>query len=280
MRVGGIILIIPISFTFIQPCWIFFLLMITNLRIAVCRKAGSAMFLFAAIFCCLSSAVSAQSAGLVGELAGTWRLTASPFAGGNTEIVFAAVPSADGTSLDCHADNFLSSSTMHYAADWQIAVEQDNGKMRLGWKLNADTPASSMEYQESATSYVIGGVDADGSHRYIFLLSENIETQRLEGLTLWTDWQSDVSAVFTLPKTQQIYAVISRNVPCSGGAVGYAEIWSSGRLTRVADDASVEEVTSAAALASTPVYSLQGVRRAQLCRGINIVGGHKIIRQK
>jgi len=238
------------------------------------------MFLFAAIFCCLSSAVSAQSAGLVGELAGTWRLTASPFAGGNTEIVFAAVPSADGTSLDCHADNFLSSSTMHYAADWQIAVEQDNGKMRLGWKLNADTPASSMEYQESATSYVIGGVDADGSHRYIFLLSENIETQRLEGLTLWTDWQSDVSAVFTLPKTQQIYAVISRNVPCSGGAVGYAEIWSSGRLTRVADDASVEEVTSAAALASTPVYSLQGVRRAQLCRGINIVGGHKIIRQK
>ena len=217
------------------------------------------------------------SAQILEQLAGNWKFIASPFEGGSEEIEFTATASSDGTGLVCHADKFLVRASQPYAADWKLAVEQNGENIRLGWVLDAENPASSQEYQEPATSYVLGGKNADGDHRYIYLLTENIDTQKLEGMTLWSDWQSAGSTTFSLPKTQQIYAVVSPYKPYNG-AVGYAEIWASVKVQK-AESAGIAEVNNATQSANAPVYSLQGVRMNQLQRGINIVNGKKVIKK-
>lgn len=206
-------------------------------------------------------------------LAGDWKMVASPFDGGSEEIAFTATVSSDGKSLSCHADQFLVRGSRSYAADWTLAIEQNGDKVRLGWVLDADQPVSSEEYQEPASNYVIGGSNADGTHRYIYLLSENIETSRLEPMTLWSEWQSPESTTFVLPKTQQIYVVVSTGKPYSG-SVGYPEIWASVKLQKM-ENTGIEVHTTAPH--EKVVYNLQGVRQNQMRRGLNIVNGRKIM---
>lgn len=208
------------------------------------------------------------------ELSGSWTFVASPFEGGSTEIAFSATVSSDGTTLNCHADQFMVRGANIYAADWKIAVEQNGENIRLGWLLDAENPVSTKEFQEPASSYALFGKDADGNHRYIYLLSENIDTQKLEALTLWSDWQSATSTSFSLPKIQQIYAVVSTSQPYND-AVGYAEIWASVKLQK-AGGTGIAEVNAANA-EHVVIYNLQGVRQNRLQKGINIVNGKKVV---
>jgi len=211
-------------------------------------------------------------------LAGQWQFVASPFMGGEERIAFTATLSDDGSSLNCHSDNFFAHSSKPYPADWQIAIEHDGDKVRLGWVLDSSTPCSAEEFQEPATAYALFGTDADGSHRYIYFLSENIETQQLEDMTLWSDWQTDANAAFTLPKTQQLYAVASKNKPYSG-AVGYIDIWASGKLLRTTTGAAIHDITGASVtVAGHSIYSLTGQRMAHPAKGLYIKGGKKYLK--
>ena len=211
------------------------------------------------------------------SLAGSWKFVASPFDGGSEEIAFTATPAADGKSLLCHADRFIAKTSEPYAADWTLAVEEADGKVRLGWKLDADRPVTEREYQESASMYVMGGSDADGSHHYIYLLSEDIETWQLEPMTLWSDWQSSSATTFTLSKTQQIYAVVSQHQPYNG-SIGYIEIWASGKLQKQSGESSIQSlVKDQEPSANSHLFNLQGVRLSQLQKGLNIVNGRKVV---
>ena len=219
----------------------------------------------------LALPVSAQSL-----LEGQWEMLASPFEGGEVRVPFTATLSADGTSLACHSEKFITNGTQTYPIDWTILVEQQDQQVRLGWVLDADTPASSVEYQESASHYALFGNDADGTPRYIYLLSENIDTQQLEGMTLWSDWQA-AEGTFTLPKVQQIYATVSTQQPYNG-SVGYIDIWASIKLQHQAT-ASIRSLLSEASQQSTVIHNLQGQRISSLSslRGLFIVNGRKVV---
>ena len=227
-----------------------------------------------AFFAC--SASFAQS-DLVNILSGEWQFVASPFEGGEERISFTATPSADGRSLQCHAESFFAHASKSYPADWSIDVEQEDGKVRLGWVLDNNTPCSTEEYQEPATNYALFGKDADGSHRYIYFLSENIETQSLEGMTLWSDWQTDVNATFSLPKTYQIYAVVSENQPYNG-AVGYIDIWASAKIRRSSNTAIHHIACSSTAITSQPIFNLTGQRISRPTKGMYMINGKKYLR--
>ena len=220
----------------------------------------------------LSGQASAQN---LEELVGNWKLVASPFEGGSEEIAFTASASSDGNTLDCHADQLMVRDANTYDADWKIVVEQNGENIRLGWALDAENPVSTNEFQEPASSYALFGQDTDGNHRYIYLLSENIETQQLEGMTLWSDWQSASSTTFSLPKTQQIYAVVSTNQPYNG-AVGYAEIWASAKLQKVTSTG-IETIQYSQFTVKNSIYNLQGIRLNSLQKGLNIVNGKKVV---
>ena len=228
------------------------------------------------LFCSACLLFSGQaSAQNLEELVGSWKLVASPFEGGSEEIAFTASASLDGNSLDCHAEQLMVRGANTYAADWKIAVEQNGENIRLGWALDSDNPVSTKEFQEPASSYALFGKDTDGNHRYIYLLSENIETQQLEAMTLWSDWQTVGSTTFALPKTQQIYAVVSTNQPYNG-SVGYAEIWASAKLQKVTDTG-IEAIHNSQFTGKNSIYILQGIRLNGLQRGLNIVNGKKVV---
>ena len=244
------------------------------------NRVNFVTLLLCLLACHANIPLSAQST-IAETLAGQWKFVASPFEGGGIEIAFTATPSADGTALQCHADPLLTRSQT-YAANWQLAIEQNEGQVRLGWLLNADVPAFEQEFQENASQYALFGSNPDGTPRYVYLLSENIDTQKLEPLTLWSDWQPADGTIFTLPVTQQIYAVVSKNKPYSG-SVGYAEIWASGRLVRVGGTGiSMLDAQRTQSMQRTQSFDLQGRRmgRDQMptAKGIYIVNGKKYVR--
>ncbi len=227
--------------------------------------------LFTLLFATFLSTAFAQKSQLTGE----WKLTASPFEGGTEVITFTATLSSDKTYLECHTDQFFTRNSKAYPMDWKISIETEGDNIRLGWVLDAEKPASTQEYQD--TQYAIGGAPVDENHRYIYLLSENTETQKLEGMTLWSNWQSSADAVFELPKTQQIYAAVSPNIPYSGG-VGYIDIWASGKLQKNSSDPSgISDITRKASI-SDVYYDLQGRRlQSKPEKGIYIQNGKKYI---
>ena len=243
------------------------------------KRVKIVTLLLCLLACHANLRLSAQSA-MAEALAGQWKFVASPFEGGGIEIAFTATPSADGTALLCHADQFLT-RTQTYAANWQLAIEEQDGQVRLGWKLDNEAPAFEQEFQEDASQYAMGDSNPDGTPRYVYLLSENIETYQLEPLTLWSDWQSADGATFTLPVTQQIYAVVSKNQPYNG-AVGYAEIWASGRLVRAGATAIGTVHGSQFMENGSDSFTLDGRRMAQgqmpTTKGIYIVHGKKYVR--
>ena len=184
-------------------------------------------------------------------MAGQWQLIAS--ANGSAgeggihtakadTINFTATVAPDGRGLLCQTSRlFTSAQGTDYPAEWRILVEEDNaatGRIRLGWVLSADEPASTAEFNEPRQSYLEDGFYYWGSpadlHHYIYLLSENIDTQRLEGMTLWSPWQQPGADTFTLPQQQEVYGVVSTAIPYqSATSTGYFEIWASPRLVRV-----------------------------------------------
>ena len=184
-------------------------------------------------------------------LAGQWMLIATPngttgadgVAIATTDTIrFTATVADDGASLLCEAPLFYTRSGNTYPARWRLAVEQDeqSKKQRIGWVLSTDAPASDKEFMEPKEKYLEDGffywgpADANDTHRYIYLLSENIETQRLEGMTLWSDWMSMTQTNFNFPQNHEIYGIVATSNPYQRGTiVGYFEIWASARITKI-----------------------------------------------
>lgn len=221
--------------------------------------------------------LSLCSAQAQSSLEGEWQFVAGTYEGKIDTIPFTATLSADGQYMECHAENFFKRGSKPYPMNWRVAIGKDGDKTRLGWVLTAEQPTSTEEYQEAAEKYVIGGAAADGSHRYIYLLSENIETQKLEGMTLWSDYMEASETTYVLPKTQQIYGVVSQEIPFNS-AVGFMEIWASGRLQKKNDDpAGISEIANK----ETPnslYFDLQGRRiSGQPQKGLYIRNGRKYI---
>lgn len=199
-------------------------------------------------------------------LEGQWQLVAASYDNIIDTIPFTATLTTDGQSLECHADNFYTRGSKPYPMDWHIAIEQEGETTRLGWVLTSAQPASPVEY----------GEPADGTHRYIYLLSENIETQQLEGMTLWCDYSEEKTA-YLLPKTQQLYGVVSQHIPFSG-VVEYIDIWASGRIQKKNDDpAGISEIVEKET-SDCSYFDLQGRRiSGQPSKGIYIMNGRKYI---
>lgn len=220
------------------------------------------------------------------DLAGKWQLKASPIGvtgddGISTTdwdyIDFTATASADGNTLLCHADNFVTRNGQAYPMDWKVAVERDGNKVRLGWVLDAQQPASTLEFQQPATAYAIGGMNPiEGEHRYIFLLTYDIDQGQEGALTLWSSWiespAADASYVF--PQNYQIDAVVSTTIPY-GPFVGYVDSWASASIMKSSDTAVSEMKVQT--VHSNCIYNIQGVRMNSLQKGINIVNGKKVV---
>lgn len=153
-----------------------------------------------------------------------------------------------GSYLYCHTEKLYTRTGQDYPANWRMAVErnEETKKLRIGWVLDTEKPVSSKEFMEQPEKYMEQGLfyygpsskheGGDTGHRYIYLLSENIDTQRLEGMTLWSAWLSEDATEFTFPQNQEVYAVVSLDQPFnrySYSTVGYFEIWASTRFVKV-----------------------------------------------
>jgi hypothetical protein len=184
------------------------------------------------LFCMLAyhanlAPLYAQSS-LAASLAGTWQFVAANngvevapgvYSAGTDIVDFTATLSADGSYLQCHADNFYSKTGTAYAADWRILVENDGaGKHRLGWVLDSQQPV-----------WV-------GNNRNLYLLSENSDVTALIGMTLWSPWSSMNNTSYTLSNTEnnahKVYGVLSDSQPF-GSNLGWIEIWSSPRFEKL-----------------------------------------------
>ena len=211
-------------------------------------------------------------------LEGKWQMIASPFEGGAATIDFNVINTPAMPLPVAYAESFFTTKTTShtYPANWYMKAELNGNKIRVGWVLSNTSTAFQMEFQEPATEYALFGTDADETHRYVYFLSENIDTQQLEPMTLWSDWEDITATSFKLPQTQQIYAVVSKNKPYSG-SVGYVDIWASVKLQRVNDDASIR--TIGRTTENRDCFDLSGRRLTSAPQhGLYIQGGKKVIK--
>ena len=155
-------------------------------------------------------------------LTGKWMLIASPAGlegdgGIHTTTIdtirFTAILSDDATYLACHADTLRVKDNTPIAADWQMLVAEQNGTRRLGWVLTTETPVAT--YSNN-----------------LYFLSENIQTGRLEGMTLWSDWVEKEGTTYKFPQNQEIYGVWSDQKPYRS-ALSFLEIWASARFVKL-----------------------------------------------
>ena len=155
-------------------------------------------------------------------LTGNWMLIASPvgspgeggvYTSRTDTIRFTATLADDGSCLQCRAESQFSIlnsqfSILNSQLDWQVVVEQNeqDGTRRLGWVLSKDKPVATL---------------SDG--RELYFLSENITTQRLEGMTLYSSWGGADATTYIFPQNQEIYAVAGSDI---------LEIWASPRFVK------------------------------------------------
>lgn len=193
------------------------------------------------------------------QLAGRWKIIAMPngvtgeggiYTATADTIAFTATVASDGMGLVCRADSFYTRTGHVYPATWRMLLEEDaaSGRHRIGWVLDASEPASEREFDEPQQHYLDNGFfywgvssrhpGGDTGHRYIYLLTENIETQRLEGATLWSSWLNSDAAEYAFPQNQEVYGVVALDIPYSYynySDIGYFEIWASPRFVKAAD---------------------------------------------
>ena len=193
------------------------------------------------------------------QLAGQWKFIAMPngvtgeggiYTATADTIAFTATVAPDGMGLVCRAESFYTRSGNVYPATWRMLMEEDaaSGHHRIGWVLDASEPASEKEFEEPQEKYLDNGffywgvnskrTGGDTGHRYIYLLTENIETQRLEGATLWSSWLNSGATEYAFPQNQEVYGVVALDIPYNYynySDIGYFEIWASPRFVRVGD---------------------------------------------
>ena len=162
--------------------------------------------------------------------------------------------------------------------DWKMAIEQNGDKLRLGWVLDDKQPSSAVEFQEAASQYAIGGKDiVEGEHRYIYLLTYNLDSGKEEGITIWSEWTEGTQLNFVFPRNQQIDAMVSTTIPF-GAYIGYVDSWSNPSVYKTnSDPAGIREVASKH-FSEGVYYNLQGGRiDGKPGKGIYILNGKKVI---
>lgn len=174
------------------------------------------------------------------QFSGAWRWVASPMGddSGSGPVVSttATIPftvtlppvgSADyGQYLYCRTDSMPLGKDTFFTAEWrwQYKYDEATGKGVLSMLLDESQP--------------VGTLSTSSGTRYVYFLSENIETQRLEGMSLDSEWTADTltnmsAHEFLLPKTQQIYLVATTSIPYAAKDVtGFLEIYSSVRFVK------------------------------------------------
>lgn len=249
-------------------------------------------------FICIATPMQAQN--MVEQLAGDWTFTASNngvevapgiYSAGTDNIAFTAKVSADGNSLECHADAFYKSKEKTYPADWRIVVESDGaGKHRIGWVLDAAQPFSSQEFLEARSSYLEDGFwywgGTEGGHRYMYLLADNADLTAITGMTFWSGWMSSDATEYSLSNEEnnarKMYLAVSETIPYASN-VGWLEIWSSPKVIK-GSAASVTMPTTATGQPAV-IYDLQGrridsfkIQDSSSKKGLYIVNGKKYVR--
>jgi hypothetical protein len=216
---------------------------------------------------------------LLEQLAGEWHFVASNegeqvapgvYRAGVDDFVFTATASADGQSLECHADClYKAEGGAEYPAQWQIVVEQnDQGQHRIGWVLSADNPCFTAQHE--------------GNN--IYLLADVIDEQSglssFQPMTFWSSWNTEVATSYGLSNidlmARTLYAVLSPAVPYDGSK-SYLEAWTSPRIQRSAYETAVQTISRESSTALRQCFTLSGQRLSQPRRGLNIVGGRKIV---
>lgn len=191
------------------------------------------------------------------QLAGQWQFIAMPngvtgeggiYTATADTIAFTATVAPDGMGLVCWAESFYTRSGNTYPATWRMLLEEDaaSGRHRIGWVLDASEPASEKEFDEPQGKYLDDGffywgvnsnrTGGDTGHRYIYLLTENIETHQLEGTTLWSAWLDADATEYAFPQNQEVYGVVALDIPYTYfnySDIGYFDIWASPRFVRV-----------------------------------------------
>ena len=190
--------------------------------------------------------IHSQVSDALKDFEGNWMLVASNngsvgaggiSVAGTDSISFTAVASSDGIGLLCQASHFFTRTGNSYPATWRMLVEEKDGKHRVGWVLDETQPASTREFDEPREQYLENGSWYWGTgqeeHHYIYLLSENIQTQRREGMTLWSEWYAAPQQAYALPQNQEVYGMVATTIPYQSNAtVGCIEIWASPRFVR------------------------------------------------
>ena len=128
------------------------------------------------------SSTPTDNLALLEKMTGKWQFVASNngtmgadgiYTSGTDYIHFTAtMPPADsdnyGYYLYCHTDELYTRTGKNYPADWLMKIEQDGDKIRIGWVLDADQPASTLEFNEPANHYLENGSfywgKEDGGH--------------------------------------------------------------------------------------------------------------------
>lgn len=238
-------------------------------------------------------AVTAQT--LTERLAGQWQFEAANngtevapgvYSAGTDIIPFTATPSADGTYLACHADALYSRTGTDYPADWRILVEEDDaGRYRLGWVLDASQPVSDKEFLEPAKNFLENGFfywgDGTETHRYIYLLAENVDASAIIGMTFWSTWSTEGTTEYALSNeehnAQKMYAVVAQSIPYAD-SVGWIEIWASPKVRQLSTETGIARQLQPTANSQHPAYDLQGrPLDPHACKGLYIKDGKKFL---
>lgn len=202
------------------------------------------------------------------QFAGDWYLVASPNGEANelgimiTEVVsipFHAVlpsPNSDdyGKYIYCHIDSMPHRKGLHYEADFKLRYAYDEATHQgaIAMILDDTEPMSTMQYAGDTGSYAYldsqhtyyFGVSAqheggDTGNRYMYFVSQNIDTQILEGMELTAQWtdadQLNLDHEYQFPKNYHIYWIVALDIPFSyveQDAVGIVDTFASPRLMR------------------------------------------------
>lgn len=200
--------------------------------------------------------------------AGDWYLVASPNGEANeagimisqvvSMPVHAVLPSpssADyGTWIYCTVDSIAHRSGLHYGARFKLRYNADASGQQgtIALVLDDRQPVNDSEYAGGPETYAYfdknstyyfgpqaGHAGGDTGHRYQYWLSNNIETEKLEGMELPVSWTlatvADPQSQFKFAPEHQIYWVTALDIPFShdeNDMVGVVDIFSSARFMR------------------------------------------------
>ena len=202
------------------------------------------------------------------QWAGDWWLVASPNGEANevgimlTTVesmpVHAVLPAPGspgyGTEVLCHIDSVAHRKGLKYDANFKLRYSEaaDGRSGTIAMVLDDQQPLTTAQYAGGPDTYAWAApgrtyyygvsplhADSDTTGRHMYFVSQNIDTQALEGMELIAGWTAadlaDATHEYTLPRMQQIYWIVALDIPYSHAEhdeLGIIDIFASPRLCR------------------------------------------------